>query len=147
MLFRSEDFATLARSHSEDPGSGAQGGDLGFFARGTMVPAFENAAFALNVGAISEVVTTDYGYHLIRLSARQEAQIKPLAAVREEVRAGAQEFKLVWEMGGPKTYQFVRLEREPRLVKPAGAEAATGVKLTPMAGSRLPKLPALFPMK
>ena len=90
---KGEDFAALARAHSEDPGSGTQGGDLGFFARGTMVPAFENAAFTLNVGAISEVVTTDFGYHLIRLSARQEAQIKPLAAVREEVRAGAQEEK------------------------------------------------------
>jgi peptidyl-prolyl cis-trans isomerase D len=90
---KGEDFAALARTHSEDPGSGAQGGDLGFFARGTMVPAFENAAFALNVGETSAVVTTDYGYHLIRLSARQEAQIKPLAAVREEVRIGAQEEK------------------------------------------------------
>lgn len=90
---KGEDFAALVRTHSEDPGSGAQGGDLGFFARGTMVPSFENAAFALNVGAISEVVTTDFGYHLIRLSARQDAQIKPLDAVSEEVRAGAQEEK------------------------------------------------------
>jgi peptidyl-prolyl cis-trans isomerase D len=90
---KGEDFAVLARAHSEDPGSGAQGGDLGFFARGTMVPSFENAAFSLNVGAISEVVTTDFGYHLIRLNARQDAQIKPLAAVREEVLVGAQEEK------------------------------------------------------
>jgi peptidyl-prolyl cis-trans isomerase D len=90
---KGEDFATLARTHSEDPGSGAQGGDLGFFARGTMVPSFENAAFALNVGQVSEVVTTDFGYHLIRLTARQEAQLKPLADVSEEVRAGAQEEK------------------------------------------------------
>ena len=90
---KGEDFAVLARTHSEDPGSGAQGGDLGFFARGTMVPSFENAAFALNVGELSEVVTTDFGYHLIRLNAREEAQIKPLAAVTEEVRAGALEEK------------------------------------------------------
>ncbi|MDO9081395.1 MAG: SurA N-terminal domain-containing protein, partial [Desulfuromonadales bacterium] len=84
-----EDFAALAKRHSEDPGSGVQGGDLGFFSRGTMVPSFETAAFALNVGAISQVVTTDFGYHLIRVSARQDAQIKPLTAVIEEVRAGA----------------------------------------------------------
>jgi peptidyl-prolyl cis-trans isomerase D len=90
---KGEDFAALALTHSEDPGSGAQGGDLGFFARGTMVPSFESAAFALNVGATSEVVTTDFGYHLIRLSARQEAQIKPLTAVIEEVRTGAEEAK------------------------------------------------------
>ncbi|MBE0502941.1 MAG: SurA N-terminal domain-containing protein [Desulfuromonadales bacterium] len=88
-----EDFAALAKRHSEDPGSGVQGGDLGFFSRGTMVPSFESAAFALNVGAISGVVTTDFGYHLIRVSARQEAQLKPLAAVVEEVRVGAQEAK------------------------------------------------------
>ena len=88
-----EDFAALARTYSEDTGSGAQGGDLGFFARGSMVPAFERVAFALNVGVLSEVVTTDFGYHLIRLSARQEAQIKPLSAVIEEVRSGAQEEK------------------------------------------------------
>lgn len=90
---KGEDFAALARAHSEDPGSGTQGGDLGFFARGTMVPSFENAAFALNVGAISEVVTTDFGYHLIRVNARQDAQIKPLTAVIDEVRAGALEMK------------------------------------------------------
>jgi peptidyl-prolyl cis-trans isomerase D len=90
---KGEDFAALARTHSDDSGSGAQGGDLGFFARGTMVPAFERAAFTLNVGAISEVVTTDFGYHIIRLSARQEGQIKPLAAVIEEVRVGAKEEK------------------------------------------------------
>jgi hypothetical protein len=61
------------------------------------------------------------------------------------VRAGTQEMKLVWESGGPRAFQFVRLEREPRLVKQTGTEAATGVKLTPLAGSALPKLPALFP--
>jgi predicted GTPase len=61
------------------------------------------------------------------------------------VRSGAQDMKLVWESGGPKTYQFVRLEREPRLVKSTGTEAATGVKLTPLTGSTVPKLPVLFP--
>lgn len=92
-IVKGEDFATLARAHSEDPGSGAQGGDLGFFARGTMVPSFEGAAFALSVGEVSEVVTTDFGYHLIRLTARQDAQIKPMAAVLDQVRAGALEEK------------------------------------------------------
>lgn len=90
---KGEDFAALARANSEDPGSGAQGGDLGYFGRGTMVPTFENAAFALSVGEISEVITTDFGYHIIRLNARQDAQIKPLAAVVDQVRAGAQEDK------------------------------------------------------
>ena len=61
------------------------------------------------------------------------------------VRSGSQDMKLVWESGGPKSYQFVRLEREPRLVKSTGTEAATGVKLIPLAGSVVPKLPVLFP--
>jgi hypothetical protein len=61
------------------------------------------------------------------------------------VRSGTQGMKLVWEAGGPKTYQFVRIEREPRLAKATGTEAATGVKLAPIAGSAVPKLPALFP--
>lgn len=90
---KGEDFAALAKANSEDPGSGAQGGDLGFFGRGSMVAPFEKAAFALTVGGISDVVTTDFGYHIIRLIARQDSGIKPLAAVVEQVRSGAQEEK------------------------------------------------------
>ena len=61
------------------------------------------------------------------------------------VRSGNQDFKIVWDSSRTKTYQFDRFAREPRLVKSTGTEAATGVKLTPKAGSTLPKLPALFP--
>ncbi|MBK8479647.1 MAG: peptidyl-prolyl cis-trans isomerase [Proteobacteria bacterium] len=59
------DFATLARQHSDCP-SGQQGGDLGQFGRGQMVPAFEQATFALPVGGTSGVVETAFGFHLIR---------------------------------------------------------------------------------
>lgn len=58
------DFAELARGHSECP-SGNRGGDLGSFKRGNMVPEFEKAAFGLDVNSISDVVKTDFGYHLI----------------------------------------------------------------------------------
>ncbi len=62
------------------------------------------------------------------------------------VRSGTQELKLVWEVGGTKTYQFDRFNREPRLVKANGnSEPATGVRLTPTEGSSVPRLPALFP--
>ena len=59
------DFATLAGQHSDCP-SGKSGGDLGRFGRGQMVGAFEDAAFGMNVGDMSDVIETDFGYHLIR---------------------------------------------------------------------------------
>lgn len=62
------DFAALAKKNSQDPGSAANGGDLGFFARGAMVKPFEDAAFSLNKGAISDVVESDFGYHIIQLT-------------------------------------------------------------------------------
>jgi hypothetical protein len=62
------------------------------------------------------------------------------------VKVGTQDFALVWESGGPRTYQFDRLARAPRLVKVGGAsEPAPGVKLIPGKTSTLPTLPALFP--
>ena len=62
-----EDFATLAQQYSDDTGSGAQGGDLGFFGRGQMVTEFEQAAFSLPVGEISEPVLSQFGYHIIEV--------------------------------------------------------------------------------
>ena len=62
-----EDFGDLARGHSEDPGSAKEGGDLGFFERGVMVPGFEEVAFSLRPGEVSDVVETQLGYHIIRL--------------------------------------------------------------------------------
>lgn len=61
-------FAELAKQNSQDPGSATQGGDLGFFARGAMVKPFEDAVFALNKGGVSEVVESDFGYHIIQLT-------------------------------------------------------------------------------
>ena len=61
-------FAELARTHSDCP-SNSEGGDLGAFGKGMMVPEFEQVAFELNVGDVSEVVDTPFGYHIIRRSA------------------------------------------------------------------------------
>jgi len=79
------DFAELARQHSEDT-SAENGGDLGLFGRGQMVPEFETAAFALQEGEVSDLVRSTYGFHIIKLTGRQAAFIRPLDTVREEIR-------------------------------------------------------------
>jgi len=67
-----EDFAELASEYSQDPGSAVRGGDLGYFGRGQMVPTFEEAAFALQPGEVSDVVESPFGYHVIRVEDRRQ---------------------------------------------------------------------------
>jgi peptidyl-prolyl cis-trans isomerase C len=81
-LIAGGDFAELAKTESDDAGSGANGGDLGSFPKGRMVPEFEQAAFALKVGDVSEPVKTPFGYHLIQV---QEHDSKAFDDVRAEV--------------------------------------------------------------
>ncbi len=84
------DFAAMAREHSTGP-SGPSGGDLGWFARGRMVPAFEEAAFALEVGQISDIVETQYGFHIIKLTDHREATNPQLGEIADQVRADLEE--------------------------------------------------------
>ena len=78
-------FADLARKNSDDPGSAQNGGDLDFFGRGAMVKPFEDAAFALKPGSISDVVTSDFGYHVIQVTGARGGEKKPFEAVRAEI--------------------------------------------------------------
>ena len=71
-----EDFASLAKKHSDDPGSGSQGGELGFAERGSYVPEFEAEAYQLEVDELSEPVETEYGFHLIQMIERRGNKIK-----------------------------------------------------------------------
>lgn len=75
-------FAALAKQYSQDPGSAANGGDLGMFGRGAMVKPFEESVFSLKVGEVSGLVQTEYGYHIIKLQAVKPAKIQPLSEVR-----------------------------------------------------------------
>ena len=78
-------FGELAAKHSKDPGSAEKGGDLGFFGRGLMVKAFDEAAFAMKVGEIAGPVQTQYGYHIIRLDAIKATQTTPLNEVKAQI--------------------------------------------------------------
>jgi foldase protein PrsA len=77
-----EDFAALAAEYSTDPGSKDQGGDLGWFPRGMMVPEFEEAAFALEAGETSELVQSDFGFHIIRVHDKGEREMDPELAAQ-----------------------------------------------------------------
>ena len=83
---RGENFAALAREFSEDPGSKDAGGDLGFVRRGSTVPPFERAAFALtSAQPISGLVRSQFGYHILQLVERREGRVSPFAEVRADL--------------------------------------------------------------
>ena len=79
------DFAKLAKENSQDPGSGAQGGELGWIVRGQTVPEFEKAAFSLGVGQTSGLVKTTYGYHIIQVEAHEQAHLQPFEDVKAQL--------------------------------------------------------------
>jgi peptidyl-prolyl cis-trans isomerase D len=81
------DFARLARQYSQDPGSAAKGGDLEWFGRGAMVKVFEDAAFSMKEGQVSDVVRSDFGFHIIKLTGIRGERSRPLDEVRAEIAA------------------------------------------------------------
>lgn len=91
------DFEALARARSEGP-SAADGGDLGFFRRGVMVPAFEKAAFSLKVGEVSEPIRTNFGWHVLKVEEKRGVGVTPY----EEMRA-----RLEQQLRQEKTEKFV----------------------------------------
>ena len=92
-----EDFATLAKQYSEDPGSKENGGELGMFTREKMVQPFSEKAFSMDPGQISEPVRTQFGWHLIKVETRNPESVKPLEAAEAEIRnkLAAQEAKSI----------------------------------------------------
>ena len=116
------DFAELARRHSEDETNAENGGDLGSFGRGRMVPEFENAAFALATGEISDPVRSPFGYHVINVTEKQEEITQPFAEVR-----GAIENILKRERSS---------SRATALARAIAAEASTPAELERAASAR-----------
>lgn len=78
------DFAELARQYSKDP-SKDKGGDIGYFSRGQLIPEFENICFGLEVGQISDIVKTQFGYHIIKLTERKESGTRELSEAKDEI--------------------------------------------------------------
>jgi peptidyl-prolyl cis-trans isomerase D len=86
-------FADLARKYSEDPGSGKNGGSLGWIGRGRTVPEFEKAAFSLAKGSTSDLVQSSYGFHIIRVDDKQAAHVKTLDEVKDQIEESIKQQK------------------------------------------------------
>lgn len=82
-----EDFAALAKSYSEDTASKENGGDIGLISAGQTIKEFEDAAFALKVGEVSDIVETTYGYHLIKVTDHKDAYIKDFSEVTDTIKS------------------------------------------------------------
>ena len=86
-LAHGSDFAQLAKEHSKDPGSKDQGGELGFFTRGQMVPQFEEAAFKLGKGEVGEPFQSQFGWHIVRVDDRRQRPVPRFEAIKERMVA------------------------------------------------------------
>jgi len=132
------DFVTLAKTSSEDQGSAPNGGDLGCFPPGRMVPEFDDAVFALQPGQVSDLVKTSFGYHVIRLASRRESTVLPLAQVKERIRASVTDLK-VRELGEQKAQAMAdALGRGQSLEEAAKAQGLTVQKSAPFARGETP---------
>ena len=86
-IVHGEDFVRMAKEHSKDPGSKEDGGDLGYFARGQMVPVFEDTAFKLKKGDLSQPVQSQFGWHIIKLEDRRQRGAPPFETIKERIIA------------------------------------------------------------
>lgn len=128
-----EKFEDLARKFSEDPGSAASGGDLRYFARGQMVKEFEEAAFRLKPGEISDIVTTQYGYHIIKVSDRRAAGERTFDEVKDDIERYLKNLK-----GQELAQQYVKNLREKAQIEILLPKPTTAGGLTPAGDADRP---------
>ena len=124
------DFEALAKANSQDPASASKGGDLDFFGRGRMVPEFEAVAFTLPVGQLSDVVRTQYGFHIMKVTDKKAAEVQPLDAVRPADHRAAEVRTRTDARAGPRdgdhhgTEGAGRSRQGRRQARPEGAGVA-----------------------
>jgi peptidyl-prolyl cis-trans isomerase D len=147
-LRHGDDFAALAKAYSEDPASAEQGGDLGFFPRGRMVPEFEATAFDLPVGQVSEPVRSQFGFHIIRVDDKTAAGVKTFEEAEAEIRAALRQ-----EREAEATLTFVddlmvMLEEDPTQFAHLAAQHDLKVVTTPFVAhsDRLPDFDQSAPL-
>ncbi len=132
------DFAALAKKSSEDQGSAQNGGDLGCFPPGRMVPQFDDAVFAMQPGQVSELVKSSFGFHIIKLASRKEATVPPLVQLKERIRTLVLDRKLS-ELGDQKAQALSdALRRGKSLDQAAAAEGLLVQKSAPFARGETP---------
>lgn len=112
------DFAELAKKFSEDESNAQNGGDLNFFERGRMVPEFDAVAFTMEPGQISDLVKTQFGFHIIKLTEKKAGTVRPLAEVQQQLTEQIQSDKAQAEAGA------LAQKLEAQVKKPADLETA-----------------------
>ncbi len=119
-------FEDLAKKYSEDPGSAKEGGSLGWIGKGRTVPEFEKAAFSQPIGQIGDLVKSSYGFHIIRVDERQDAHMKTLEEVKDQIEPVLKQ---------QKAQQLTQQQAEDLLqqAKKQGLDAAAAAKGVPVA--------------
>jgi len=120
------DFAAIAKENSEDPGSASKGGDLGFFPRGKMVKPFEDAAFAMKPGQISDLIQTNYGYHIIKVTDHNDASVTPFEQVKAQIVA-----QLSGEKKNAIIKQYIQSLKDKAKIEYAPGEGPAAAAPTP----------------